>query len=172
MCRIKSKGTKPEILVRKFLFSKGFRYRLNVKSLPGTIRKWSIMGIEKPLGRIKDRYFFNTVNIESLSRNGILRLWWYSHLTIDTSRKDHFELTKVLLSRQDIAVGIFERRLGSISCIRRGILDYLKDHPSVLKSEDETRELIKYINLIGGVKNLSMLKLSEVKTILEKFSTS
>jgi len=36
MSRIKSKGTKPEILVRKYLFSKGFRYRLNVKSLPGT----------------------------------------------------------------------------------------------------------------------------------------
>lgn len=36
MSRIKSKGTKPEILVRKYLFNKGFRYRLNVKSLPGT----------------------------------------------------------------------------------------------------------------------------------------
>ena len=35
MSRIKSKGTKPEILVRKYLFSKGFRYRLNVKNLPG-----------------------------------------------------------------------------------------------------------------------------------------
>jgi DNA mismatch endonuclease (patch repair protein) len=36
MSRIKGKNTKPEMLVRKFLFSKGFRYRLNVKSLPGT----------------------------------------------------------------------------------------------------------------------------------------
>jgi DNA mismatch endonuclease, patch repair protein len=36
MSRIRSKGTKPEILVRKYLFIKGFRYRLNVKSLPGT----------------------------------------------------------------------------------------------------------------------------------------
>ncbi len=36
MSRIRSKGTKPEILVRKYLFSKGFRYRLNVKKLPGT----------------------------------------------------------------------------------------------------------------------------------------
>ena len=35
MSRIKGKNTKPEILVRKFLFSKGFRYRVNVKSLPG-----------------------------------------------------------------------------------------------------------------------------------------
>jgi len=36
MSRIRSKGTKPEILVRKYLFNKGFRYRLNVKNLPGT----------------------------------------------------------------------------------------------------------------------------------------
>lgn len=36
MSRIRSKGTKPEILVRKYLFNKGFRFRLNVKKLPGT----------------------------------------------------------------------------------------------------------------------------------------
>lgn len=35
MSRIKGKNTKPEMLVRKFLFANGFRYRLNVKSLPG-----------------------------------------------------------------------------------------------------------------------------------------
>ena len=35
MSQIKGKNTKPEVLVRKFLFSKGFRFRLNVKSLPG-----------------------------------------------------------------------------------------------------------------------------------------
>lgn len=35
MSQIKGKNTKPEILVRKFLFAKGFRFRLNVKSLSG-----------------------------------------------------------------------------------------------------------------------------------------
>jgi DNA mismatch endonuclease (patch repair protein) len=35
MSQIKGKNTKPEILVRKFLFSKGFRFRLHVKDLPG-----------------------------------------------------------------------------------------------------------------------------------------
>ena len=35
MSRIKSKGTKPEMLVRKFLFANGFRYRLHVKNMPG-----------------------------------------------------------------------------------------------------------------------------------------
>jgi DNA mismatch endonuclease Vsr len=35
MSRIKAKNTKPELLMRKFLFANGFRYRLNVKDLPG-----------------------------------------------------------------------------------------------------------------------------------------
>ncbi|HJV77259.1 MAG TPA: DNA mismatch endonuclease Vsr [Paludibacter sp.] len=36
MSKIKGKETKPEILVRKYLFAKGFRYRKNVKKLAGT----------------------------------------------------------------------------------------------------------------------------------------
>ena len=35
MSAIKSKATRPEMWVRKFLFSRGFRYRLNHPRLPG-----------------------------------------------------------------------------------------------------------------------------------------
>ena len=35
MSHIRSKNTKPEEIVRKYLFSKGLRYRKNVKKLPG-----------------------------------------------------------------------------------------------------------------------------------------
>lgn len=35
MSRIGSKNTKPEITVRKFLFSEGFRFRIHDKKLPG-----------------------------------------------------------------------------------------------------------------------------------------
>lgn len=35
MSRIKGKDTKPELLVRKFLFARGIRYRLHDKKLPG-----------------------------------------------------------------------------------------------------------------------------------------
>ena len=35
MSRIKGKDTKPEMLVRKYLFSKGLRYKLHDKTLPG-----------------------------------------------------------------------------------------------------------------------------------------
>ena len=36
MSRIRGKDTKPEIQVRKALFAKGFRFRKNVKKLPGS----------------------------------------------------------------------------------------------------------------------------------------
>ena len=36
MSRIKGKNTKPEDIVAKYLFAHGFRYRRNVKTLPGT----------------------------------------------------------------------------------------------------------------------------------------
>jgi DNA mismatch endonuclease, patch repair protein len=35
MSRIRSKDTKPEVIVRKFLHSKGFRFRLHKAGLPG-----------------------------------------------------------------------------------------------------------------------------------------
>lgn len=36
MSMIKGKDTKPEIMVRRYLFHHGFRFRVNVKRLPGT----------------------------------------------------------------------------------------------------------------------------------------
>jgi len=35
MSKIKGKDTKPELIVRKFLFANGYRYRLHDKNLPG-----------------------------------------------------------------------------------------------------------------------------------------
>lgn len=36
MSGIKSKDTKPELIVRKYLHAQGFRYRLHVRNLPGS----------------------------------------------------------------------------------------------------------------------------------------
>lgn len=46
MSRIRGKDTKPELIVRRWLWSKGYRFRKNVKRLPGTpdivLRKYGI----------------------------------------------------------------------------------------------------------------------------------
>lgn len=36
MSRVRSKDTKPELIVRKYLFSQGYRYRIHDKKLPGS----------------------------------------------------------------------------------------------------------------------------------------
>lgn len=36
MAAIKGRDTKPEMMVRRYLFSRGLRYRVNVKKLPGS----------------------------------------------------------------------------------------------------------------------------------------
>ena len=36
MAKIRSKDTKPEWIVRRYLFSRGYRYLKNVEGLPGT----------------------------------------------------------------------------------------------------------------------------------------
>ena len=36
MARVRQRGTTPELLVRRLLFSRGWRYRLHARSLPGT----------------------------------------------------------------------------------------------------------------------------------------
>jgi len=36
MARVKNKNTKPEVYLRKLLWHRGFRYRLNYKGLPGS----------------------------------------------------------------------------------------------------------------------------------------
>ncbi len=35
LSRVRSKDTKPEMIVRKFLFANGYRYKLHDKKLPG-----------------------------------------------------------------------------------------------------------------------------------------
>lgn len=46
MARIKGRDTRPELIVRRYLYSRGYRYRKNVKGLPGTpdivLRKYRV----------------------------------------------------------------------------------------------------------------------------------
>ena len=47
MARIKGKDTKPELIVRRYLYHRGYRYRKHVKGLPGTpdivLRKYGVV---------------------------------------------------------------------------------------------------------------------------------
>ena len=123
---------------------------------------------EKNISRIKSRYFLQSTSLEKLSRNGLARLWWYSHLTFDDSRKDNFELTKIMLSKQDLTVGITERAIGACKNIRLTVLQYLKDNAKIYKSEDMIRLFLRRINLVLATRNLTMLKQQELIRIYDE----
>ncbi|HLF64581.1 MAG TPA: DUF6339 family protein [Saprospiraceae bacterium] len=134
--------------------------------------RWPVDGAKNPISRVRDRYFLRRLNLESLTRNGLSRLWWYGFLTYDENRTDPWELTKTLLSRADLAVGITERALGCNKSIRTGILEFLTENPVILRSESLSRSLLAKFNLVGGVKNLPFLEVEEIKRILTNIKSA
>lgn len=135
-------------------------------------RRWPIEGLENPVNRIRDRYFMKTTSLESLTRNGISRLWWYGYLTHDAIRSNPWELTEVLLSRADLTVGITERAIGCNRQLRTAVLEFLAANPQVVTNEDSTRDLLKKLNLAGGTRNLPFLEIEELKMLLGSISES
>jgi len=134
--------------------------------------RWPIEDSKKPISRIRERYFLRNLNLESITRNGLSRLWWYAHITFDDNKKNKYELTETLLQRQDLVVGITERAIGTNKKIRISLLEYLRENPSIAASENLSRELIKVLNLYGGVKMLPFLEISEIKKILSDLGSS
>lgn len=131
-------------------------------------KRWPIEGMGNPIGRIIDRYHMKYLKLESLVRNGISRLWWYTHLTIDDTKNDKYEKTRILLSKADISVGILERSFGSNNNIRMALLEFLSKNPEVSEKEDTWRNLFIQVNILGGVKNLPFLSSDEIGNNLLK----
>ena len=76
-------------------------------------RRWPIEKTSDVPTRIRERYFVEGQGLASLVRNAIARLWWFGYLTYDDQASgDHFELTDVLVSLQDIQVAFLERAIG------------------------------------------------------------
>lgn len=120
---------------------------------------------------IESRYFLNGTDSRALSRNGIARLWWFAHLTYDPDRSDPYELTKVLLSDQNIQHGFLERSFGRNKTILHAVLDFIKmnsdyffDEPTKPKVDD----LSKMINCWGGARLLDCLSKDEIIAFVAK----
>lgn len=99
------------------------------------------------------------------SPNGIIRsalmgLWWAVYCSVDETREDKYELTRVLFHNYSFrnnyygASQLFRHREATF-----GILSFLKDNPDVFGTSSETRGefITKYFNQLGGVKQLASL---------------
>ncbi|KFI04777.1 DUF6339 family protein [Bacillus spizizenii] len=116
------------------------------------------------------RYFAST-NRE-LIRNGIARLWWYGYLTYDATRDEPYELTDFLLSNQNIAQALLERKLGDNKQWLINMLDivfkYKNDYPEIMISNN-IKELAKYLNFSGGVTVLDCLSKDATESFFLKW---
>ena len=72
----------------------------------------------------------------------------------------------MLLSLQDIPVSLLERSIGGSENVRRTVLEFILENPEI-KTGKKIQELMRQFNLAGGVKNIPMLKVNEIKSILE-----
>jgi hypothetical protein len=124
---------------------------------------------------IHRRYLFEDKTFASLTRNGISRLWWAGKLTHDSTRSNPFELTDVLFLRQDIQVSLLERAIGKCHNVRTAVLDFFREHKGWLAEEafgHRIQQILKELNLLGGVAVLDALSEAQLHAFLMKVGES
>lgn len=107
MSQIRSKDTKPEILVRKFLFSKGFRYRLYDKRLPG--KPDLVLPKYRTVIFIHGCFWHGHKNCKYFVIPKTRTEWWINKINLNISR-DSDNLNRLSLSGWKI-ITIFECEL-------------------------------------------------------------
>lgn len=132
-----------------------------------TKKRWAINENDSD-EKILRRFHFEGSSLAARMRNSISRLWWSAKLTYDEERKDKYELTKLLWSKQDIYQNIVERSYGTYDPVVKGFLEFYSDRTDL--KEDQLRQLFTALNSVGGVKVLSMHSKSEIKDTLVQLS--
>lgn len=136
-------------------------------------KRWpveSYLDKDNPVEAIRERYFFMANRDRALIRNGIARLWWYGYVSYDENRKDPFELTKVLLSKLDIAQSLLERSFSRNPDITKAVLSVLKkkELESSFIDRENFRSLMMYINQLGGVTILDTLDREDLEELVRQ----
>ena len=109
MSRIKGKDTKPEMMVRKFLFANGFRFRLHVKHLPG--KPDIVLPKHKTVVFINGCFWHAHDGCKYYVIPKTRTEWWYNKLSIN-KQKDGENFSKLAVLGWKIIV-IFECELKS-----------------------------------------------------------
>lgn len=123
MSQIKDKNTKPEMLVRKFLFANGFRFRLHVKKLPG--KPDIVLPKYKTVVFVNGCFWHAHEGCKYFVIPKTRTDWWLNKLSIN-KQKDGENFSRLALSGWKIIV-IFECELKSKKRIQtlRNLLDEL-----------------------------------------------
>jgi hypothetical protein len=118
----------------------------------------------------------------SLRRHAIARLWWAAHLTASPwernpeffgrieGKEDAYALTRVVFATQDIFQQVLERSIGRDNKILVAVLDCIRDRmkADMLPTREQIRAVMKELNLISSVRNLSVLAWPELKEAVDE----
>lgn len=112
---------------------------------------------------IKRHWLMNLTSQKHLINFPLTTLWWSIHLTIDETRVDKYELSKVYFGNNRFRTV----SLGGMSFVRHkpailSVLEFMKTHKEeltkVINYTDLGDEISKFVNLLGGTKPLSFFE--------------
>lgn len=114
--------------------------------------RWPVEDKSKAMNNIKRRWLFPYTSRRSLFVNGIARLWWFAHFTIDESMENPYELTEMLFNKFDRIQKIIYRNYSSSKPVRltafRALNSYQKEGGII--NDRIIDEIYKYISFLGG----------------------
>ena len=139
-------------------------YLCHVDLFPYVQKRWNA-DLDKA-EYIEDHWFFGK---HGYIRNGLATLWWSIYCSYDENRKDPYELSEILFRNFSFRVAWLKIMLRTKEGLL-GILEFLNENQDVMDNafENRGRFIAKYVNILGGSKQLSYLDRNYLKNELMK----
>ena len=134
------------------------------------VKRW-MGGKEKSEKTIEERFFYKGRAQSARVRNGIARLWWIAHLTVQPHEADEekkWMLTKAICESQDFITSILERTMGTYPNVRIGVLEYYIENKTAFGSSKSKKiqQILRDLNNYGGVNLLPLMSKDQVKKVV------
>ena len=126
MSRIRSKNTKPEILVRKFLFSKGFRFRLHDKKLPG--KPDIILPKYKIAIFVHGCFWHGHENCKYFVLPKTRTEWWFNKIQINKNNDDKNKIELSVKGWEVIQIWECELKSKVVNKTLEKLINYIESH--------------------------------------------
>ena len=127
--------------------------------------RWNKSDDESDEKKIKRVYFYDGGKRRGLAFNAIAKLWWIGRYTYDESLENPFKLTEYICN--DIGTStlyLFSSNFTSNDNVRLGMLKAIVDseEKGIKIKRKEFKEIIKYLNIIGGTYLLDFFSEKEI----------
>lgn len=142
-------------------------YLCHVDLFPYVQKRWGDSMAASEERNIENHWFFNG------NRTTFYNMWWYVYMTVDESRSDKYEFTKILYSNKDFINWFAELPIFRHKEAVLGIMEFLAENKDVSGEYLGARgkAITQYFNTIGGTTKLAFYDRHFFKTELERIKT-